>query len=55
MTRLGWDVTVVTLTGVLLGGLHLLVFAHMCLYWLCMCFRTAQVASCHGRDSVLEV
>ena len=40
------------LTGVLLRGLHLLVSTHVCLYWLCMCFRTARVVSCHGRDSI---
>ena len=41
-----------SLAGVLLGGLHLLVSARVCLYWLCMRFRMAQVASCHSRDSI---
>ena len=40
-----------SLTGVLLGGLHLLASTCMCLYWLCVHFRTAQVVSCHGRDT----
>ena len=38
------------LAGVLLGGLHLLMSARVCLYWPCMHFRTARVVSCHGRD-----
>ena len=29
------------LAGVLLGELHLLVSARVCLYWLCVRFRTA--------------
>ena len=40
------------LAGVLLRGLHLLASAHVCLYWLCVRFRTARVAGCHGRDSI---
>ena len=35
------------------GGLHLLMSARVCLYWLCVHFRMARVASCHGRDKHL--
>ena len=44
-----------SLAGVLLGGLHLLTSARVCLYWLCMRFRMAQVVSCHGRDTSAQV
>ena len=34
------------------GGLHSLTSARVYLCWLCVRFRTARVASCHGRDSI---
>ena len=37
--------------GLCWGGLYLLASARVCLCWLCVRFRTAQVASCHGHDS----
>ena len=40
-----------SLAGILLGGLHFLTSTRVCLYWLCVHFRTARVVSCHGRDS----
>ena len=39
------------LAGVLLRGAAL---ARVCLCWLCVRFRTAQVASCHSRDRSLN-
>ena len=36
--------------GLCWGGLYLLASARVCLCWLCVRFRTARVASCHGRD-----
>ena len=36
--------------GLCWGGLYSLASARVCLCWLCVHFRTARVASCHGRD-----
>ena len=41
-----------SLAGVLLRGAAL---ARVCLCWLCVRFRTARVASCHGRDRNMPI
>ena len=55
LAKMGQVVSVLALlAGVLLGGLHLLVSARVCLYWLCVHFRMARVASCHGHDRLQD-
>ena len=57
LTKIGQVVSVLVLLARSLGfcwggGLHSLASARMYLCWLCVRFRTARVASCHGRDSI---
>ena len=55
LAKMGQVASMLALLARSLGGLHLLVSAHMCWYWFCMHFRAAQVASCHGRDRLLHI
>ena len=52
LAKMGRVASVLALLACLLGGLHLLVSTRVCLYWFCVHFRVARVASCHGHDKV---